>query len=180
MNALTHARSALGFSLFLMLGSAVGCATQPAEATDGNGSQALSATTTPIAGALPAGTWRGTGSYLDPADASQTGPFRSEYVVTANAMTLNFTYGPDNAPTTESVTMNVQWTSGHEFTFGVGNGQSGGKGYCMDDRCHFSAVSGDVVWFDLTVTFGASGLTTLGSKHVGDHDAYWSETLEKI
>ena len=179
MNSLFQNRPALAVSLFIAV-SALGCAAKPAEATAGDEAQALSGDVAPVAGALPVGTYRGTGNYLDPADASESGPFRSEYVVTESSLTLHYSYGPSSSPTDESVTMNIHFTSPHEFTFGASNGNSGGRGYCMDDRCHLSAVGGDVVWFDLTIEFGPSGITTLGSKHVGDHDAYWSETLRKI
>jgi hypothetical protein len=189
MNALTNARfsslrglrgSVLAASILASLASTAGCTARSPEATDESGSQALASAAAPVAGTLPAGTYRGTGNYLDPADASASGAYRSEYVIAGNTLTIHLSYGPDNAGAGEDITMNLAWTSPHELTFGVGDGQNGGRGYCLDDRCHFSAVSGDVVWFEMTMTFGPHGFTTLGSKHVGDHDVYWSETLEKL
>jgi hypothetical protein len=154
------------------------CASPSGDAIGESGAEAALTVGAP---AMPAGNYRGTGDFVAP-DSSESGPYRSEYRISADAVDLRYAWGPKDAPVEEHVTLHLTWTSPHEFTFTTDGAEKNdvGTGYCTSDRCQFSAASGGVVWFEMTLAFGTGTLTGVGSKRMGDRYAYWNESLRKI
>jgi hypothetical protein len=159
--------------------ASTGCS---APADGGEADQAAGAQALATPASLPSGNYRGTGDFAGA--PGESGEYRAEYAISANALAMHDSWGPDRSPSEESVQLSLTWQNDHEFTFTTGanvKDDGAASGYCVDDRCHFSAVSGGQVWFEMSLVFGPSSLAVVGSKVVdGGSRVYWSETLQKL
>jgi len=112
------------------------------------------------------GVWKMKGS-------STGGEYSSCITIKGNetVMTLKF---PGTDPFTFRMTAHFE----DENYFTIKNGEESiGRGYCLENRCHYSSVFGgglvEETWF-----FRKNGLDKIGSKAYGDKFVYWSEKLE--
>jgi hypothetical protein len=171
----THARTIVELGSLVTLALALACPACATPADAGEIAEPRSSELSTTEG-LPAGHFEGSGRFVD-ADG-RTYPYHASTTTSANAVEL--AWGPNGGAPDGSVKMNLTWRSPVTFAFGLSESDPEiGTGYCIDERCHFSVVSGGEVWFEMTLDFTGDRLTSLGSKGPASQRVYWGETLEK-